>query len=385
MKKSKNLSAAILLFWFAQYVYIPFQIPYLTSIQTSAGLVGMVVGAYGISQMLLRLPIGILADCRNRHKQFIIMGMLASGMASIFRVVFQNGMGFFIGNLFSGFSSAMWISFMVLYMSFFPGEQQKATSHLVLMTNLGMLAAFTASTLFYQKLGMKTICIFGIIAGLCGALIACRLPAGEEKVTNTSVTDLVSVVFSRRLIGFSLLALIQQGVQMSTTMSFTTQIIKDLGAGSLTVGLASIIYMVSAVFWSRFASTKFCLRFKSSIWITLVFCTTAGYCVLVPLMYNVVLICVLQILPGMATGILFSLLTSEAMKGIPEEKKSTAMGCFQAIYALGITVFPVMCGKVADTWSMEAAYFVLAVVCVAAAVGTHVFEADTQSVGDLMV
>ena len=368
MRKSRVLLAAVIFFWFAQYVYIPFQTPYLTSIGTSAGMVGMVIGAYGISQMLLRLPVGILADCRSRHKQFIMIGGISSGAASIFRVVFQNGTGYFFANLFSGLASAMWISFMVLYMSFYPGNQQKATSQLVLANNLGMLAGFVVSTLFYQRLGMRTICVFGICSGFLCTLIASRLPAAEEKKTDISVKELVSVVFSRRLILFSLLALVQQGVQMSTTMSFTTQIIKNLGADSLTLGMASIIYMLSAVGWSKFASTDLCARMSPAKWIPLVFCITAAYCVLVPMSGSIGLICLLQILPGMATGILFSFLTSEAMKGIPPEKKSTAMGCFQAVYALGMTVLPMVCGKIAGGWSMGAAYLFLAAVCAVAAV-----------------
>ena len=125
-KNSKILFAAVIFFWFAQYVYIPFQTPYLMGIGTSAGMVGMIIGAYGISQMLLRLPVGVLADCRNRHKKFIIIGGLSSGIASIFRIIMQNGTGFFIANLFSGFASAMWISFMVLYMSFLPFKTAKS-------------------------------------------------------------------------------------------------------------------------------------------------------------------------------------------------------------------------------------------------------------------
>lgn len=367
MNKSRNLFLAVIFFWFAQYVYIPFQTPYLTSIGTEAGMVGMVIGAYGISQMLLRMPVGILADCRNRHKQFIITGGIASGLASVFRVVFQDGTGFFIANLFSGLASAMWISFMVLYMSFFPSGQQKATSRLILANNLGMLAGFVTSTLFYERLGMQMICAFGICAGLCCALLAGRLPEGEETMPDVRVKDLVSVVFSRRLILFSLLALVQQGVQMSTTMSFTTQIIKDLGASTVTLGMSSIIYMLSAVWWAKFASTDLCARLSPRTWIGLVFCTTAAYCLLVPASSSILLICLLQILPGMATGILFSFLTSEAMKGVPGEKRSTAMGFFQAVYALGMTVFPIICGRIAGAASMRTAYLFLAAACLTAA------------------
>ena len=53
----------VTLFWFAQYVYIPFQSTYLISIGTISSMVGIIIGAYGITQMLLRLPVGIFRTC----------------------------------------------------------------------------------------------------------------------------------------------------------------------------------------------------------------------------------------------------------------------------------------------------------------------------------
>lgn len=370
-KNSRILLAAVVFFWFAQYVYIPFQTPYLTGTGISSQMIGVIVGAYGISQMLLRLPVGVLADCRDHHKLFIVSGGIFAGTASIFRVVSGSGTGYLVANLFSGLASAMWISFMVLYMSYYPAQQQKATGQLIFANNLGMLAGFMTSTVLYERLGMGMICLFSVCAGFGCALTAMFLETTKESkaVPEVTVRSLLSVCKNRRLWLFSLLALVQQGVQMSTTMSFTTQIIRELGADTFLTGCASVIYMLSAVLWAKFATTECCNRISPKKWIILVFCTTAVYCFFVPKSTSTGMVCVLQILPGMATGILLSFLTSEAMKEIPAEKRSTAMGFFQAVYALGMTGFPVICGKIADGISMNAAYTVLAVLCILAAAG----------------
>ena len=52
----------------------------------------------------------------------------------------------------------------------------------------------------------------------------------------------------------------------------------------------------------------------------------------------------------------FSYLTSEAT----QESKSTAMGFFQAVYALGMTLFPMICGNIVSHFSMLYAYLFLA-------------------------
>lgn len=135
---------------------------------------------------------------------------------------------------------------------------------------------------------------------------------------------------------------------MATAMSFTTQILKDLGASSGLIGGASIFYMAAAVSSARFASTALCARRGARFYIPLVFLLVTIYCILVPRVGNVAVIFLLQALPGMSNGILLSYLTSESMRDVPEEKKSTAMGLFQAVYAVGMSMFPAVVGALAE-------------------------------------
>ena len=76
----------------------------------------------------------------------------------------------------------------------------------------------------------------------------------------------------------------------------------------MSIGLSSIIYMLSAVCLAKMASSDVCMKLGVRTCITVTFLTTALYCVLVPQCSSVYMIFVLQILPGMATGILFSYL-----------------------------------------------------------------------------
>lgn len=364
--QKKLLLLIVSLFWFGQYVYIPYQTPYLASIGVTSSMIGTIVGAYGISQLVLRLPVGVMADKSGKHKRFIMIGAFSSGAASIFRVIMPNGFGYLIANIFSGLASAMWICFMIFYMSFFSREeQQKATSKIILANNFGMLCGFITSTLFYDKLGMNFICTTSIAAGILGVILSLFIKEkNNARNSSPSTKSLLSVCLNKKLIFFSLLALIQQGIQMTTTMSFTSQIIKGLGASSFIVGLSSIIYMLSSVFWAGFASSKLCSKKGPRFWIPFVFCVIAVYCIAVPNLHIIYLICMFQILPGMSTGILFSHLTAQAMDGISADKKSTAMGCFQAIYAIGMTTFPLLAGNIIDFANMSAAYLTLAVIAI---------------------
>lgn len=170
----KNLLLIIVvLFWFAQYVYVPFQTPYLSTMQVSSSMIGIIIGIYGFSQMILRMPIGIMADKNGRHKLFIILGVTASALASVFRIILEPQTGFLVGNILSGFASAMWISFMVLYASYFTCENlQRAMGLIMAANNIGVLGGFVLSTLSYNHLGMNFLCLLSICSGVPAILLS---------------------------------------------------------------------------------------------------------------------------------------------------------------------------------------------------------------------
>lgn len=355
------LPVIVVLFWFAQYIYIPFQTPFLTAIGVSAGFIGVIVGAYGVSQMIMRLPVGLMADHVGRHRGFILLGGLFAGLASLMRVALYNGVGFLLGNLFSGLASAMWISFMVRYTGFYPPEeQQKATARIILYNNAGMLAGFICGTLLYERTSMRTLCLLSLTAGGAAAVLAALMEGETPSGDRPGVAELLPICLNRRLIFFSILAVVQQGIQMSTTMSFTNQVLQNLGATDAVIGASSVFYMLAAVGFAYLASSRFVAGIGPRRVVALSFGLVALYCLLVPTVGAVPAVFALQMLPGVSTGLLFSTLTAQAMGEVPARQKSTAMGFFQAVYALGMTIFPIVTGRIAGSAGMSSAYFVLA-------------------------
>ena len=139
------------------------------------------------------------------------------------------------------------------------------------------------------------------------------------------------------------------------------------------VGVSSIIYMLSAVVFAKLAETDFCGKLGAERWIPLVFALTAVYCGVVPQCTHVAEVFCLQLLPGMSTGILATYLISEAMKEIPAGKKSTAMGFFQAVYAIGMALLPALCGQITQMRTIGTAYCFLGGICLMAGVGSVLF------------
>lgn len=369
-KQSRLLLIIIALFWFVQYIHVPFQTIYLHAIQLSSQWIGIIIGAYGIAQLALRVPFGVGADRNGNHKAFITTALAAAGTGALLRWFLPTGPGFLLANILSGTASAMWISFLVLYGSYYSAKEQRfAMGRAILANTTGIMTAFLFSTFIYPLWGMALLNAFGTVAAAAGILLAGSLAKPAPRQDPLPVGQLLSVVKNKRLLLFSGLGLISMGVQMATVMSFSTQVTRDLGASDLLVGLSTMAYMVASVIFARLGThPAFAARFSKKVLVSGIFVLLAFYCLALPLAPNLPLVFLLQIIPGAATGILFALLTSEGMSQIPLEKKSTAMGYYQAIYAIGMTMFPTISGFLQRQGGFMAAFGFLGAACFCGAV-----------------
>ena len=371
------LFAIMTFLWISLYVYIPYQVTYLSSINISSSLIGIIIGVYGAAQMFLKFPFGLLNDYVGRCKIFIILAGILTSLGAFVRIFNLNANGFLIGGTLCGISASIWTVFMVLYASYFDKrEEYKATSKALVASVLGMFIAFLVAAFSYDKFGMKFLLY---VSGISGALVAILglFLKDKKHSRKLSIKDLFSVINNKRLIVFSFLAIVMQGVQMSAVISFTLNRIKELGGSAQNVGAASIISMFFAIVGS-FLPSKIKNEKNIKIYIPVSFIIMAIYCVTVISTSNVYIIIASQILGGFSSGILAALLTSESIKEIDMEKKSSAMGFFQSTYSFGIFIFPIITGKLIDVYSINIAYTVLTIIAVLSSIISVIYYAANK-------
>lgn len=358
---SNLLFIIMTLLWLSLYVYIPYQVTYLSSINVNTSMIGIIIGVYGAAQMFLKFPFGLLNDYIGKCRSLIILAGLLTSFGGLIRLLNTNQYGFLIGGTLCGISASIWTVFMVLYASYFDkNEEYKATSKALVASVLGMFIAFLIAAISYNKLGMKFILLVSTVSGALVSLLGLFLKDSKHN-KKMSFNDLFSVIKNKRLIVFSLLAVVMQGVQMSAVISFTLNRIKELGGSGNNVGMASIISMFFAIV-GAFVPSKIKNENNIKKYIPISFIIMALYCIIVISVNNVFIVTASQVLGGFSSGILASLLTSESIKEIDIDKKSSAMGFFQSTYSLGIFIFPIITGKLIDLYSINLAYIVLAVI-----------------------
>ena len=74
-----------------------------------------------------------------------------------------------------------------------------------------------------------------------------------------------------------------------------------------------------------------------------------------------------QAIGGVSNLALSAVLTALIIRFIPQENQSTAMGLYQALYGIGMTLGPVLTGGIAGRYSYCAAYLTIAGLCLGAA------------------
>ncbi len=363
----------VLFFWFSMYVYVPYTATFLKSQQVSQAWLGLVMGAYGLGQMILRPPLGILSDRKGKPQRFILMGVITPAFASLLRLIFPNAHGFLAGNIFSGIGAAMWICFMIYFAHLFDEHAMQQATAIVMSANMaGQLLGFICSALFYPTLGMRALCLLSILGAL--AATACFMQLNRNLRTQPpkqttkpqqdhdlpSLRQALELFKNKRLLFFSLFGFMQTGVGLATVSNFDTQKIILFGGKPTLVGLLTIVFILVQLLFSSLSATRWFSQKRAVFWLPICFVSLSAYCFLSPQTKQIWQLFALQILSGFFAGVVTSFAVTEATKGIPKKLHTTAMGIYQCFVAIGITLLPMLTGYLADRYhTFNLAYFVL--------------------------
>lgn len=376
MSQTSRLLCIISLFWFAQYVYLPFTTPFLLAQKVAADFVGLIVGIYGILPLFVRVFVGIFSDKVGYFKPLIVVGCASVGLASIVRVISPDGWGFLIANIISGFASSLWMCFILFHTKCLNKDQLKKGMGYVLMAcNGGIFISFLVSAVCYDHWGMVFLCKLSVASGL----IACAIALTLKEQTSTrlvapKLSQLLHVVTNKRLWFFSVIGMIQQGVLMGSAMSFTNEVANSLGASAWQIGIMTMVLPASIVISCFMSSVTWIIRIGPGKIMTAAQISMMLYCILVVNLDNIYLLIPNQILMGITGGFVFSWASAEAISQIEAYRRSTAFSIFQSMFAIGMGVVPTIAGVILHrTGSLDGAFYFMALISLVGAVATAIY------------
>lgn len=359
------------LFWFSQYAYTSYVNPELEKMGVTAVFMGFVSGSYGFTQLVLRIPVGILSD-KWRKKFFISAGCFCAGLSSLIMLLFQHPAAFLIGRALAGVASSSWVTFTILYSSYFTAKKASGSITMLNAANqLGRLFSFICAGVFVSKFGASAAFLIASIGGFAAFILSLLVQEDSSAANNAvSIRELLSVARDRHLLITSILAILIQLISFSTYFSFTSNYAVSINASQPQLSFMNIMLTVPCLAANFLVSRLIQVRAREK-WIVFTgFLLTAAYCILLPSAATILQLYILQILAGIGNAFSLSVLMGMCIQNIPVNKRSAAMGFFQALYGIGMTVGPIIMGFITDYAGLAAGFYIMALLSGVSAAAT---------------
>ena len=369
MKEDKKneflLLTAIFLFWFSVYTYPSFLTSWATDkLGAAKVMAGMIVGSYGLTQMVLRIPLGIVSDILKKRKLFVMLGfglsiLASSGLALVAlsagreQVPRWLAVGALLFRGMSGMTAATWVTFSVLYSASYSGDQVAAAMSRIVVPQCGsQIIAMLLGAQLAGHFGEFWAFLLATLAGIAGLLVMARVP--EQRPTGEPMTlrGFLEVARNRQLVSGTVLATVYQLVVWATVQGFVQNWAREvIGLTTAQLGYLSVANLLPTTVVSRFSGTVLTRRFGRRAVLTAGFVLMGIACLLYPRTNSLVSLLSVQALLGAGVGLIMPLTMASAIETVPGEKRSTAMGIYQAIYGLGMFLGPVIAGAVIERFS----------------------------------
>jgi len=369
-KRNENrLFSAVFLFWFSVYTYPSFLTSYaVNTLHATNVLAGMIVGSYGLTQMILRIPLGILSDVLKRRKPFVMLGfglsIVASGGLALVDILAGREIvpeGLALAALFcrgvSGMTAAAWVNLSVLYSSNYHGEDlAPAMSRLIVPQCGSQIIAMLLGAQLAGRLGELYAFLLATAAGVAGLLVMARIQETRPTGEPMTIRALAVVIRNRQLVQGTVLATVYQLVVWATAQGFVQNWARDvIGMTTAELGFLSVANLLPNTILSRFSGTVFAPRFGRKTVLGAGFGFLAAACCFYPQTDSMWSLMGAQALLGCGVGLIMPLTMASAIETVPENRRGAAMGIYQAIYGLGMFAGPVIAGWVIEGFSKASA------------------------------
>ncbi|OME64357.1 MFS transporter [Paenibacillus odorifer] len=369
------------MFWFSSYIYVPVLSPYVEHLGASYFMVGMVLGVYGLMQILFRLPIGIGSDYLNRRRPFIYLGLIASG-ASCFLFMWGAQPGWALAaRAVSGIAASAWVVYTVMFAGYFPKEEAgKAMGMLQFTTVIAQLTSMMISGYMVEHWGWNTPFLIGGIVAIAALLLALRLPEQkqEKRQSAIQIKDLAGVMKEPLLVRVSLLSVLAHCVLFITMFGYTPNQALNIGASKESLGWLTLAFMIPHAVATLYGSRTFGRLLGDRGTLLLGFAGSALFTLLIPSMPTLATLCLTQVGNGFMQGLIFPLLLGKSVSEVDPYKRATAMGFYQAVYAIGMSAGPFVAGWMSALYGLTGGFWLGGIAAALAAVLSWIWMKDAK-------
>jgi MFS family permease len=339
--------AGTVLFWASLYTYVPILPAYVERLSGSLEVVAWIVGAYGLTQLAFRLPIGVWSDRVGARKPFVLAGLVASMVSAAGMAVTRAPILLFAFRALAGTAAATWGLLTVLFSSYFaPPNPHRAMTIMQVASALAQIAAALLGGWVASRWGWTAPFYAGAVLAAVSLACLATVPdeARVEARARITVATVVRIACVRVVWGASVAAALGQFGFWVTVNGFTPIYAVRLGASPDVLGVLTMVSLVPYAMAPILGDALLVLRCRERHVVALGYLVVAATTLAIPFIHSIPLLMLSQAIGGIGRGLVFPILMSCTIEAVAPGERATAMGFFQATYALGMTMGPWIAG-----------------------------------------
>ena len=357
LRRSRTAFCIATFFYLASFfIYVPFLPVYARSQVQNLAMVGVIISAYGLPQLLCRIPIGLYYDAVTRRKPIIMASIAIAVVSGLGFVVAGSGVTLFIARAMAGVASAGWVAFTMFFTTYYPPEHSARAIGLINAVNQAAMVAATGSGgVLADAFGYRAVFIVAVGLAVLGllAMSFAHEPAAVPRSKTTG--SLRAVATSPLLIASSVMAVLMMYVTYASIFGFIPSYGASIGASDSQLGAITMLTLAASAV-SAFISVRLAERIGYTAALSIAAVMMAGSLLLVPTTSTPEALALVQIVSGLGRGSLLALLMALSIQSAPSAVRATAMGIFQAAYAIGSIAGPIVSGAIADSLGLHAVF-----------------------------
>ena len=359
-KSRRLLTVTIIFFWASEYCHAPYFTPYLQTLGFASTAIGFMTGTYGFTQMLVRIPLGMATDATGSYRRTILMGTILTTVSS-FGLMFATTMvPILICRMLAGMAASTWLAFTILYNAYYKADESvQAMTNINAYNNTGKFIAFILGLITASLWGYKIPLVCSFLTGVVAIVCASRLKPIALKHEPFSLQHAAKTVTNPAVLCAAAFAIVLQFFLQGTVFSFTSAVAQNVGANAVEIGLATVLFTVVQIVGARYLREPLS-RMSAAKAVTIGCASLAVSGLFIGLAPSVWLIYPGQIAAGVGSMVLNSVLMSMVIRHTPQERQSTAMGMYQAVYGIGMAEGPVVVGALVSGYGYGNAYLTVA-------------------------
>lgn len=356
--------AATFFYWTALYLYVPTLPVYAQSLGASLSMVGIIIASYALPQFLLRIPIGVWSDALGRRKPFVAGGIVMASVGALGLGLAPNPWSLSLARVATGLGAATWVTFTVYLASYYPQEDTgRAIGIINFVNGAAVVVATSVGGAVAEVWGFKFTFIGATLLGIVAlvTLLFAREPRIRQAET-ASWRSFTRVSTHPLLLTVASMGILLYFANSASVFGFIPVYGAKIGASSADLGIITMLAVGSSAVASL-AAVHMAERWGNRFTIVLGSILMSMALLAVPFIHSVYLLKAVQVANGLGRGILATTLMSLSIRAVAPQQQATAMGVYQAIYAGGMLLGPLVSGFLADSQGLATVFYLSASLC----------------------